>query len=266
MNWVRDFTLNEGHNPPVRNVEDAPAPMRQELIDLIFGISEQNPHAVAERRIHRIIGQSLGVGAAGEPYGGFRYAAGRDIGRADWNRVYDLISRLWPEFNGAGLAGQYREGVNRILAAYGSAWDLSDQGRLERVLPGAAQVMVAAAFAELDHPALAPALQLFNAARDAYDDRPRRDRDACSNIFDAMESVAKIRYQRPNETFGQVKNYVEINNLLRAEITTMLTSLNQLRNGNFGHGMAVQFNLTPPETDFVYLTCISTILLLTRIP
>lgn len=264
MNWVRDFTLNEGHNPPVRNIEDAPAPMRQEFIDLVFGLSEHNAHAIAERQLQRIIGQSLGVGIAGEPYGGFRYAAGRDIGRAEWNRVYDLISRLWPEFDRAGLAVQYQEGVNRILAAHGSAWDLSAQGRLERVLPGAAQAMVAAAFAELNHPTAAPALQLFTAAREAYDDRPRRDRDACSNIFDAMESIAKIKYQRPNDTFGQVKNYLETNNLVRAEIIPMLTGLNQLRNGNFGHGMIVQFNLSPAETDFVYLCCISIILLLVR--
>lgn len=247
MNWIRDFSLNEGHNPPGRTVEDAPAGMRQEFIDLVFGIVEQNQHVIAERQLQRIIGQSLGVGIAGEPYGGFRYAAGRDIGRAEWNRVYDLIARLWPEFDRAGLAVQYREGVNRILAAYGCAWDLSAQGRLERVLPGVAQGMVAAAFAELTHPAAAPALQLFNAARDAYDDRPRRDRDACSNVFDAMESVAKMKYQRPNDTFGQVKNYIEANNLLRAEIIPMLTALNQLRNGNFGHGMVVQFNLLSIE-------------------
>jgi hypothetical protein len=200
MNWVRDFNFNAGANPPIRNVEDAPAPMRQEFVDLVFGLAEQNPHAVGEQRLHRIIAQSLGVGAAGQPYAGFRYAAGRDGGRAEWRRVYDLIARLWPEFNAAGLAEQYREGVNRILAAYGCAWDLSVQGHLERVLPVAAQAMVAAAFAELSNPAYAPALQLLNAARDAYDDRPRRDRDACSNIFDAMESVAKIKYQRPNDT------------------------------------------------------------------
>jgi hypothetical protein len=118
--------------------------------------------------------------------------------------------------------------------------------------------------AELACPAAAPALQLFNLARDAYDDRPRRDRDACANVFDAMESVAKIKYQRPNDTFGQVKNYIEANNLLRPEIILMLTGLNQLRNGNFGHGMTVQFGLNPGETDFVYLSCISVILLFTR--
>jgi len=266
MNWVRDFTLNEGPNPPLRNVEDAPREMRQELIDLIFGLGEQNPQAVTERHLHRVIGQSLGIGVAGEPYGGFRYAAGRDIAGVNWSRVYDLVSRLWPEFNGVGLALHYREGVNRILAAHGCAWDLSDQGRLQRVLPAPAQALVEAALAELACPAAAPALQLFNLARDAYDDRPRRDRDACANIFDAMESVAKIKYQRPNDTFGQVKNYIETNNLLRPEIILMLTGLNQLRNGNFGHGMTVQFGLNPGETDFVYLSCISVILLCTRTP
>lgn len=265
MNFVRDFNFNAGAQP-VRSVEDAPVPMRQEFVDLVFGLAEQNPNAVGEERLHRIIGQSLGVGAAGQPYAGFRYAAGRDVGRVEWGRVYDLIARLWPEFNAAGLAGQYREGVNRILAGYGCAWDLSEQGHVERVLPVAAQAMVAAAFAELNYPVAAPALELFNAARDAYDDRPRRDRDACSNIFDAMESVAKIKYQRPNHTFGAVKNHIEANHLLREEVIAMLTGLNNLRNRNFGHGMAVQFNLTPAETDFVYLTCISTILLLTRTP
>jgi len=158
MNWVRDFTLNQGHNPPGRDVEDAPAAMRQEFIDLAFGLAEQNPHALGEQQIHRIICQSLGVGAAAGPYGGFRYAAGRDIRRTEWNRVYDLISRLWPEFERAALGAQYREGVNRILAAYGIAWDLSTTGRLERVLPQAAQGMVAAAFAELTNAMFAPAL------------------------------------------------------------------------------------------------------------
>lgn len=265
MNWVRGFNLNMGA-PPVRNVEDAPAAMRQEFVDLVFGLAEQNPHAVMEERLYRISLQSLGFHVAGQPHAGFRHAVGRDLRQVEWNRVYDLIVRLGPEFNAAGLAGQYREGLNRILAAYGCAWDLSEQGRLERVLPVAAQAMVAAVFVELNNPAYAPALQLLNAARDDYDDRPRRDRDVCSNIFDAMESVAKIKYQRPNDTFGNVKKHIEANNLLRAEVIAMLTGLNQLRNGNFGHGMAVPFNLTPAETDFVYLTCISTILLLTRTP
>ncbi len=264
MHWVRDFTFQDGHIPTTRNREDAPDGMRQELVDLIFGLSEHNPNAISDRHLHRVICQSLGVGAAGEPYGGYRYAAGRDLGRAEWTRVYDLISRLWPEFSRAGLAAEYREGTNRILSAHGTAWDVSAQGRLERVLPEPVHALIASAFVELSHPAAAPALELFRAAREAYDDRPRRDRDACSNIFDAMESVAKIKYQLPNHTFGQVKNHIEGSNLLAPEICAMLTGLNQLRNRHFGHGMAVGFSLSRAETDFVFLSCISAILLLTR--
>src|ERR1017187_5620951 len=112
----------------------------------------------------------------------------------------------------------------------------------------------------------AAALQLMNNARDAYDDRPRRDRDACANVFDAMESAAKIKSNRPNDTFGAVKNYVEQNHLLRQEVINILTALNAMRNGHFGHGMQDVFDLTAAEVDFVYLNCISVILLLMRTP
>ena len=37
-----------------------------------------------------------------------------------------------------------------------------------------------------------------------------------------------------------------------------------LRNQHFGHGMAVQFNLSGSEVDFVDLNCIGSILLLRR--
>jgi hypothetical protein len=50
-----------------------------------------------------------------------------------------------------------------------------------------------AAFGELRDPLYAPTLLLFNSAQVAYDDRPRRDRDACANIFDAMEFVARVK-------------------------------------------------------------------------
>jgi hypothetical protein len=266
MNWIRNFGAQEGHVPPVRNVEDAPQEMRQELIDLVFGLAEQNPEAIPAERLHRIIGQSLGIGIAGQPYGGFRYASGRDIGRTQWQRIYDLVARLWPEFVRAGLTDEYHEGINRILAGYGVAWDLTDDGHLRRVLPDAARAQVNAAFEELRDQRYAPALALFNAGRDAYDDRPRRDRDACSNIFDAMESVAKDRCSMPDATFGQVIAHVRQTQALNEQIVGILESINTLRNRNFGHGMAVLFNLNPAEVDFTYLSCIATILLFTRTP
>jgi len=266
MNWIRDFGMQEAAQP-ARTVEDAPREMRQELIDLFFGLAEQNVGGgLSDERLHRVVSQSLGIAPAGNPYGGYRYAAGRDIGGVPWQRIYDLISRLWPLFDGAHVSDQYQQGVNRILAGYGAAWDLWADGRLHRVLPAAAQEMVNAAFQELQNPQYAAALELMISARDAYDDRPRQDRDSCANVFDAMESVAKIKYNRPNDTFGAVKNYIEQNHLFRQEVIDSLTALNQMRNGHFGHGMQDVFDLTAAEVDFVYLNCISVILLLMRTP
>jgi hypothetical protein len=112
--------------------------------------------------------------------------------------------------------------------------------------------MVNAAFQELQNPQYAAALQLMNNARDAYDDRPRRGRDACANVFDTMESVAKIKSNRPNDTFGAVKNYIEQNYLLRQEVSNILTALNAMRNGHFGHGMKEVFDLTAAEVAYVF--------------
>jgi hypothetical protein len=240
--------------------------MRQELVDVFFSIAEQNPRTIEEFQLHRVICQSLGARAAGNPYGGYRYAAGRDISGVDWPRVYDLIVRLWPEFYRMGLGEIYRGEVNRVLAAYGVAWDLGTDGRLHRVLPAAVQVQTNAAFTELSAPRYAPALALFNAARDAYDDRPRRDRDACSNIFDAMESVAKEKYQLPNATFGQVLAQIRQRQSLNEQVLAVLDAVNTLRNRNFGHGMTVPFSLAPAEVDFTYLTCVGAILLFTQTP
>ena len=61
----------------------------------------------------------VGAGIMANPYGGWRLSreVSRDIRAADWARVYDWISRLWPEFEQAGLQVLFREGVNKILAA-----------------------------------------------------------------------------------------------------------------------------------------------------
>jgi hypothetical protein len=240
--------------------------MRQELVDVFFSIAEQNPRTVEEFQLHRVICQSLGARAAGNPYGGYRYAAGRDISGVDWPRVYDLIVRLWPEFYRMGLGEIYLGEVNRVLAAYGVAWDLGVDGRLHRVLPAAVQVQINAAFMELSDPRYAPALALFNAARDAYDDRPRRDRDACANIFDAMESVAKQKYGMPQATFGNVVAHIRQTQTLNEQIIAVLEAINTLRNRNFGHGMVAAFSLRAAEVDFTYSACVGAIVMFTRTP
>lgn len=101
----------------------------------------------------------------------------------------------------------------------------------------------------------------MNAARDAFDDRPRRDRDACANIFDSLESVAKEVFNIPNATFGSVLKHVRQTNAFQGEITSVLESINTLRNRKFGHGMTTPFDLSTGEVDFTYLSCIGAIIL-----
>jgi len=265
VNWIRSFS-DQGGTSGTRSLEDAPLPMRQELVDLFFSLAEHNHDDIPPEHVYQVILQSLGAQpSSGLPYS-YRSLAAREVRGVDWPRVYDLIGRLWPDFDRPGFGSLFREGVNRILAAHRVAWDLDEQGDLCRVLPLAAHSQVTDAFEELNNPEYEPALTLFNAARHAYDDRPRRDRDTCTNIFDCLESVAKIKYGRPNDTFGQVKNLVNQNDQQRGQVIAMFTALNNLRNQHFGHGMTQDFSLTGAEVDFIYLTCIGAILLLTRTP
>lgn len=266
MTHFRNFSSSDEFQPVVRNIDsDAPAGMRQELIDLIFHITEHNSPPLSDERMQRVICQSLGVSASGKPHAGFRHAAGRDLRDAGWQRVFDLICRLWPEFESAGLAEKYQQDVNSILAANGVVWELTEQGRLQRHLPTPVLTLVAAAITDLRAPRFAPALTLLNDARDAFDDRPRRDRDACTNIFDSMESVAKTVFTMPASTFGPVLSHIRHKNALQGEIIAVLEAINTLRNRKFGHGMTAPFDLSSGEVDFTYLTCIGAILLFVKI-
>lgn len=89
--------------------DDAPEGLRQEFIDLAFHVFERI-RGYDEARLHRVITQSLGFAASGQPYGGIRYAAGHDINRADWTRVYDLICRLWSDLPSTSRS-DYRTGI-----------------------------------------------------------------------------------------------------------------------------------------------------------
>jgi len=100
--------------------DDAPQGLRQEFIDAAFHILGSAPF-FGDRRLYDIVAQSLGVAPSGQPHAGFRHATGRDLSKADWQRVYDVICRLWPEVPW-DLQAEYRAAVNRILAAYRIAW------------------------------------------------------------------------------------------------------------------------------------------------
>ena len=74
---IRGFTGSGECVAPQRTIDnDAPQPFRQELVDAVFQIAEQFPDE--PQRFHRVLSQSIGLQPSGNPYGGYRYAAGRE--------------------------------------------------------------------------------------------------------------------------------------------------------------------------------------------
>jgi hypothetical protein len=240
--------------------------MRQELLAVAYDLLPNCHGAVTEEQIYYGIEQMLGQQAAGHPMAGWRQRLGRDLANADWTRIYDVTRWLGGQFQRAGQQEVFRENVNQVLAAHAVVWDLGEDGRLHRVAPPAAQAQVQAAIHELSDARFAPALALFNAARDAYDDRPRRDRDACMNVFQAVESVAQIRFALAGRPFDGVIGELRRRGTVNPQVLDVLDSLNILRHRTFGHGGAEEFALRPAEVDFAYLSCIAAILLFTRTP
>jgi hypothetical protein len=264
MSWIREFSQHHV-TARERNVDNAaPDEMRGELVDFFFQLVNQSSGQLQPRAIYEATGLMLGAGITAHPYGGYPGRVLRDIRGADWWRVYDWVSRLWHEFDRVGLAGQFRDGVNVVLAAHGVVWELDGAGHWERILPEPLRHQVAAAIAVLANERFAPACELFNAATEAFNARRRRDRDACSNAFDALESVAKIVLNMANATFGQVLDEVRRRGTLNEDVQRLLRDVEVIRHNNFGHGMAGPFRLNGPEVDFVYTLCAAGILAFTR--
>jgi len=256
---IRSFTSQLEDSAGRTVDDDAPTGLRQEFIDLAFHAFRQ-ANGYDEALLQRIITQSLGFAASGQPYAGFRHAAGRDINKVEWPRVYDLICRLWSELP-TYLRPDYQTGVNRILAGYRIVWDLGEDGQLHRVLPPAAHGQVEAAFKELSQSRFTAALASFREAISAYDDRPQRGRDACKNIFDALESLSKEMFGMPTATFGNVLAEARKRQSIASETISVLQKLYDMANGHFRHGMTAPFTLKPAEVDFVFVSCIAGILL-----
>jgi hypothetical protein len=101
---------------------------------------------------------------------------------------------------------------------------------------------------------------IFVAGSDAYDDRPRRDRNACSNAFDAMEPAAKIKNDLLHATSGQTGAAIEPT-VSHADTIALL-----LLNRHYGQGMTAPVVLSPHEVDLIYLGCVGGGILLTRTP
>jgi hypothetical protein len=258
----REFSASEGLLPRERTVDsDAPREFRNELVDVVFSLANEH---IGEEHFYRLMTQNIGASVAGNPYGGYRYAIGRDLGRANWVRVYDLLPRLADEFRRAGLFEKFRSNLNRILAGNAIAWDMDEVGKLVRVLPEEAATSVRVAVRELARPRFEAAHKLLLDAIDAYNAQPQRPRDACANAFDAIESAGKIVTRIPSGTLGDVLDRLRKNQSLTPETLRMLNALNTMRHNHFGHGMSEPFSLSPQEVDFVYLSCIAAAILFAR--
>jgi len=265
MTYLHAFTALE-LAPVTRTVDnDAPAPMRNELVDAIFQPIEQNAPTQA-MHFYRVILQSLGRQVAGDPYGGPRYACGRDLTNAEWPRVYDVLTRLWPEVQKLGLQEPYRLNVNRILEQHQIVWSMDEMGFLRRVMPAPVAAQVEEVFRELQTVWYAPALAHLVLARNAYDARPRNDFQVCASAVDALESVAKTRLQMPTATLGAALTECKRKAFIAPMIVASLEQLWALANNNFRHGMTVPFSLRGPEVDFVYTTSLAGMLLFSRLP
>jgi hypothetical protein len=253
---IRSFSSQFEDNTANRSVDnEAPAGLRQEWIGVIYFVFERQPRGfskIDEKKLYNIISQSLGVQPSGEPYSGFRYAISREVGRADWQRFYDLIIRMSAEIPPI-LKAEYRQLVNQLLAVYRVAWELDDEDVLRRVLPSAISSQVEAAFRELSQPRLSSALASFREGMNAY-----------KNIFDAVEATAKVIRQMPTATFGDVIKDVRREKSISDETLGSLQKLYDLSNNHFRHGMTNEFGLISAEVDYVIVSCCGAILLFIR--
>jgi hypothetical protein len=265
---IRSFSSQFLDNTANRDVDnDAPAGLRQEWVDAVYFVLERQPHGFGnpdEKKLYNIISQSLGIQPSGQPYSSFRYAIGRDVSRADWQRFYDLIIRVAAEIPRIYQA-EYRQLVNQLLSTHRIAWELDDTDHLRRVLPMAITSQVETAFRELSQPRFSAALASFQQGMAAYNDRPQRGKDACKNIFDAVESTAKEVLQMPTATFGNVLTEIRKAQSVSFEMQAILQKLYDLANNHFRHGMTNTFALKSAEVDFVLVCCCGAILLFIRI-
>lgn len=191
----------------------------------------------------------------------------RHIEKCSGWEIYNLMERMYAraKMGQYSQEKQFEDGVNKLFAEESIGWRMKS-GRLERTLPVAAREQIDAVFKELEDPRFAPALTHIISAYKAYNARPQRGIDVCSNAFDACESVAKEVFSLPTATFGGVLAEARNKKSFATETLNALEKLYALSNNHFRHGMTGPFALGPSEVDFVYLTCLAGILLFVRLP
>jgi len=260
-----DFARGQGA-PVARVVQDAPAAMRMQLVAAIYRAAEEpvfdGGRISVAKELYPKISLVLGVRPVAVMHDAYAQRIGRDLEGVPWPMVFEVVVALWEDFRRHGRSEMYRAAVNGVFAMHGIAWDLGPDGNLHRVLPEPAHAAVDEMFAELADPQFAHVRALAQAAQDHYDARPRRDRDACRNIFDAMEEAGRVALGLPGRGFGDVAGAIRDRNLAPG-LYPVLDKLNGMAHQTFRHGNPV--DLPPEVVDFVYVTCVGGILMFARL-
>ena len=254
---TRDFSASGEFSLPERNVDDdAPLNMRAEWIGQVFYRATSSlSGSPTVKQVYDTINSALGIpDPAVDPNGGLQKRATTHLNSVHWIRFYDLVVLFWKIFKAEGEEGDYRDGVNKLLGSYGIVWELSADGKLERVLPVTVAQELSAAVQELQQPDYEPAAELMAHARDAFNDVPRRGRDAAANAFDAMEAAAKVRMGMPSATFGAALDAARDKKLVDTFIYDVLKKVEVVRHNHLGHGMTTTFALSNHEVDLIYVT------------
>jgi len=238
--------------------EDAPKRLR-------FFVFETMQRYIPYQRASMIVGRALCKPELGTLEARYPIVVWQNrspyVYHGDWWEVYNLIEAIWKELEPSHRR-DFAEDLNAVFSEESIGWKLDQTGCLQRTLPATVHAQVEEVFRELQIPRFASALTLVKSAHKAYNARPRMDRDVCTNIFDALESVAKEVFGQPNATFGHVLK--KGNGVFAAETISTLEKLYGMANAHFRHGMTEPFKLNSGETDFVYLTCLAGMLLFVR--
>lgn len=113
-------------------------------------------------------------------------------------------------------------------------------------------------------PGFEGARQTFELALEAFNDRPRRDRDACANAYDALESAAKTKFEMPAATFGEVLTAASRQGVINEATVRLVRGIEVFGHNTFRHGRIEPFNFSANEIDFVFTACAAGILVFSR--
>lgn len=132
----------------------------------------------------------------------------RRIDDAKWWEVFNIIEALYEVSSRDRKSEPFVQKLNFVFNEESIGWRMHRSGELERLLPEAVRVQVEEVFKELQVDRFSPAFAQVLSAHKAFNRTPRLDQDVCTNIFDALESVAKEVTGMPAATLGDVLKVV----------------------------------------------------------